>query len=502
MTNFAKKNYTKKNDLKRLQMEQMATEEQMKNQKRFLVCVLAGLCVMIPARRVFAQQVTEIHNIMVENEQTPVDTMPEGGTSDETEPDETKPDNATPDDMTQDETKPDDGTSGDETQDDSEPDTPAEELPLPEKVVGLRTTCQSDTKVLLEWDDSEGAAYYKVYRSVGDGAYKLLGETTLAAYTDKSAPDGKTYQYKVIPYNEEKKKGGGAAVHLNRTQAVNIKSQKYSYLQMQTDMMQLTRQYSDYCQQTAIGKSVQGRMIYDFAIGSPNAAESLLVVSTLHAREYICSAVLMRELEYYLSNYNKSVGGSKPADVLENMQIHYVVMSNPDGVTISQTKNARWKANARGVDLNNNFPAKPFNVGGKRGASGYSGKKALSEPETQAIVTLTKQLKSHQELRGVVNYHAMGQIVFDSCSDKKLKGATQKMYQIARQLTGYRDAGGYSSGKSKPVGGSYREYVMDFLGIPSITIEVGSTIAPCAYWEYNSVFQKNKLVVLKIADAL
>lgn len=281
----------------------------MKNQKRFLVCVLAGLCVMVPARRVFAQQVTETHHILAENEQTTADTMPDDGTSDETEPDDTKPDNAaqndtTPDDTKPDETGPDDGISGDETQDDSEPDTPAEELPLPEKVTGLHTTCQSHTKVLLEWDDSEGAAYYKVYRSAGGGAYELLGETTLAAYTDKSAPDGATYQYKVIPYNEEKKKGGGAAVRLNRTQAVNIRSQKYSYSQMQTDMMQLSRQYSDYCQLTAIGKSVQGRMIYDFAIGSPNAAESLLVVSTLHAREYICSVVLMRELEYYLSNYN------------------------------------------------------------------------------------------------------------------------------------------------------------------------------------------------------
>lgn len=75
------------------------------------------------------------------------------------------------------------------------------------------------------------------------------------------------------------------------------------------------------------------------------------------------------------------------------------------------------------------------------------------------------------------------------------------MYLIARKLTGYRSAGGYSSG-TRSSGGSYREYVMDLLGLPSITIEVGSTIAPCSYWEYDSIFRKNKLVVLKIADAL
>lgn len=497
----------------------------MKNQKRLLVCTLAVLCVLVQAQPAFAQQ-----TILAESEQKDAG-LPRDETREGEPSDGIKPEDDTQEDETSDSPKPEDDTSGDETKDDTKPEDeatngaesddetkpedgetpeddtteeqePEEPVRQPDKVSGLRTTCQSDTKVLLEWDASEGAAFYKVYRAVGNDAYKILGETKHTAYTDKSATSGKTYKYKVLPYNAKKKRGEGATVHLNRTQAVNIKTQKYTYLQMQTDMQQLSKQYSDYCRLTAIGKSVQGRTIYDFAIGSPNAAESLLVVSTLHAREYICCTVLMRELEYYLSHYNKSVGGSKPADVLKNMQIHYIVMSNPDGVTISQTKNARWKSNARGVDLNRNFPAKPFNIGGQRGSSGYSGKKALSEPETQAIAALTKKLKSQQKLRGVVNYHAMGQIVFGDCSDKKLKSATQRMYQITRQLTGYRDAGGYSSGNSKPIGGAYREYVMDFLGIPSITIEVGSTIAPCSYWEYNSAFQKNKLVVLKIAEAL
>ena len=35
---------------------------------------------------------------------------------------------------------------------------------------------------------------------------------------------------------------------------------------------------------------------------SPDAEESLLIVSTLHAREYICSAVMMKEIQYYLEN--------------------------------------------------------------------------------------------------------------------------------------------------------------------------------------------------------
>lgn len=132
-------------------------------------------------------------------------------------------------------------------------------------------------------------------------------------------------------------------------------------------MQELAQQYSDYCEMTKIGTSVQGRGIYDFAIGNPDAEESLLIVSTLHAREYICSAVMMKEIQYYLENYNRTVGGVKMSNVLKKMQIHYIVMANPDGVTISQTKHSRWKSNGRGVDLNRNFPAKHFISGGKKG---------------------------------------------------------------------------------------------------------------------------------------
>ena len=80
-----------------------------------------------------------------------------------------------------------------------------------------------------------------------------------------------------------------------------------------------------------------------------------------------------------------------PTNTLKNMQIHYIVMANPDGVTISQTKHATWKSNGRGVDLNRNFPTKKFVVGGKPGAQSYSGKKALSEPETYAVERIDAQ---------------------------------------------------------------------------------------------------------------
>lgn len=392
------------------------------------------------------------------------------------------------------------GTNQDGTnQDDSNQDGADQPVPIPSKITGLRTTSLSQTKVKIEWNACENAAY-TIYRKQGSGAYHKLATTEKPSYTDKKIKEGKNYHYKIVAYNTLDQEGEAATIAFSNAAIVKIASQKYTYAQMKQQMKMLKNKYSDYCEMTEIGSSVKGRSLYDFTIGSPDADSSVLVVGTLHAREYICAAVLMQEIEYYLSNYNCRIGGMKPADVLENTQIHYVVMANPDGVEISQKSYARWKSNARGVDLNRNFPIKKFVSGGTKGAEGYSGKKALSEPESRAIAALTVKLKTKQKLQGVINYHAMGRIIYGSCSSKKIAKDTKTMYQIAKRETNYIAAP--ESSKTKSPGGQYREYVMYLLGIPSITIEVGKTWAPCSYYEYKTEFLKNKNVVLKITKAI
>ena len=385
-------------------------------------------------------------------------------------------------------------------QDGMNSDDAEQSVPIPSKITGLRTTSQTQTKVKIEWNACENAAAYTIYRKQGSGAYHELATAEKPSYTDKKIKEGKNYHYKIVAYNTLNQEGEAATIAFSNAAIVKIASQKYTYAQMKQQMKMLKNKYSDYCEMTEIGSSVKGHSLYDFTIGSPDADSSVLVVGTMHAREYICATVLMQEIEYYLSNYNCMIGGMKPADVLENTQIHYVVMANPDGVEISQKSYARWKSNARGVDLNRNFPTKKFVSGGTKGAEGYSGKKALSEPESRAIAVLTVKLKTKQKLQGVINYHAMGRIIYGSCSSKKIAKDTKTMYQIAKRETNYIAAP--ESSKTKSPGGQYREYVMYLLGIPSITIEVGKTWAPCFYYEYKTEFLKNKNVVLKITKAI
>ena len=173
----------------------------------------------------------------------------------------------------------------------------------------------------------------------------------------------------------------------------------YSYKELKTDLKQLQKKYKDHCQVNVIGKTADKRNLYEVVIGNPNAKKHLLVIGNLHAREHMTVQLCMKQIEYYLNNYNKKINGKKVSATLNKVAIHYVPSCNPDGTAISQKgfnairnkslrnglrrmggSSSKWKANARGVDLNRNWKV-AFKKAGKKGSSGYRGPKAASEKE-------------------------------------------------------------------------------------------------------------------------
>jgi protein MpaA len=131
-----------------------------------------------------------------------------------------------------------------------------------------------------------------------------------------------------------------------------------------------------------LGHSLEGRPIVAFEVGDPGASRRELVVGCVHGDETAGIAVA-RRLEH-----------ASPV----GLDLWIVPVLNPDGVA------ARTRGNARGVDLNRNFPWrwKPL-----RGLV-YSGPRPLSEPESQAAYRLIRQFRPqvsiwfHQPL-GVVD---------------------------------------------------------------------------------------------------
>ena len=110
----------------------------------------------------------------------------------------------------------------------------------------------------------------------------------------------------------------------------------YSYGELQKDLKQLKKKYKNRCQVNVIGKSEDKRSLYEVVIGNPDAKKHLLVMGNLHAREHMTVQLCMKQIEYYLSNYNKKISGKKVSATLDKVAIHYVPSCNPDGTAISQ----------------------------------------------------------------------------------------------------------------------------------------------------------------------
>ena len=236
----------------------------------------------------------------------------------------------------------------------------------------------------------------------------------------------------------------------------------YSYKELKTDLKQLQKKYRDHCQVNVIGKTADKRNLYEVVIGNPNAKKHLLVIGNLHAREHMTVQLCMKQIEYYLNNYNKKINGKKVSATLNKVAIHYVPSCNPDGTAISQKgfnairnkslrnglrrmggSSSKWKANARGVDLNRNW-----NVAFKK-------------------------------------------------AGKKVRNITTRMYKLAKSLTRYHLMPTESISVAR---GCSREYFLYKRNIPCITIEVGVGAAPLSGREFNSIWNKNKNVVIREAQ--
>lgn len=395
-------------------------------------------------------------------------------------------------------------------------------LQKPEKVKKLHLCSLGSDSAKLTWEKAKNAQYYLIYKKAGkSGKYKKIGRTKKNSYISKNLSFGTVYQYRVVPCKKKhgkKLKGPATQIRLYNKNIVARNHQKYTYKEMKEDITLLCQKYYGLVKSTIVGKSEDNRDIYDIYIGKKNAKKTLLVVSTLHAREYMCSLLSMSQIEYYLKNYYGTVEGEKVESIMNDVAIHYIPMANPDGVSISQEGFAAiqnpelkadlqrmggdtliWKANGRGVDLNRNFAYKHSEFG-TRGYAGYSGPSAMSEKEAQAIAGLVNRLTENGSLQGVVNYHAMGSIIFGDCKKKgDIKKVTKKMYKTACTVTGYASADGYGSSDPNGSAGNFREYLMYKKEIPNITIEIGYQTCPGPISEFSSIWEHNASLVLKEA---
>lgn len=298
---------------------------------------------------------------------------------------------------------------------------------------------------------------------------------------------------------------------------VSTNHMKYSYSELVSDINSLQKKYPNYVHYNVIGKSTDKRNLYEVVLGNPDAKKHLLVIANLHAREYMTIQLSMAQIERYCQNYNKKINKKLVSKTLGSVAIHYIPSANPDGTAISQygfgairnnkwkkaLKNMsggsyRWKSNARGVDLNRNWPI-AWKHSGSRGSAGYRGPKAASEPEIKAMIRWVNRIQKRGKIVGVVSYHSTGSILYGRCAGQassQVKKQTTRMYKLAESLTGYglmpTESISYARGCS-------REYFLYKKNIPCITLEVGYGACPLGAGEFPSIWKKNKDLVIREA---
>ncbi|XP_069703169.1 carboxypeptidase D isoform X3 [Periplaneta americana] len=128
----------------------------------------------------------------------------------------------------------------------------------------------------------------------------------------------------------------------------------------------------------SIGKSVQGRDLwvmvvsaspYEHMIGKPDVK----YVANMHGNEAVGRELMLHLIHYLVTSYNTD---PYIKWLLDNTRIHILPSMNPDGFEVAregQCDGGQGRYNARGFDLNRNFPDY-FKQNNKRG-----------QPETDAV---------------------------------------------------------------------------------------------------------------------
>jgi len=276
----------------------------------------------------------------------------------------------------------------------------------------------------------------------------------------------------------------------------------YTYDQMVEDMIAFEQAYPELVELEIVGYSEWGTQIPVMRIGNADAQHHVLLHGSIHAREYFTTWLLMAMVDYWLDRDLESYG---------DVCYHIIPMVNPDGVSIAQsgvlpeellwiyrsdvqngytsddltTYAQNWKANGQGVDLNRNYPTNWMQEDARSQPSSerYRGSEPFSAAETKALRDYTRKYP----FAATVSYHTTGSVIYYEYGWKQpVNSLSKSLAKALSELTGYYVLG-YND--AEPTG--YKDWVIDSLDIPSVTMEIGSGAMPLDDRELYALFARN-----------
>ena len=233
-----------------------------------------------------------------------------------------------------------------------------------------------------------------------------------------------------------------------------------------------------------LGKSYLGKNIYCFKVSFTDKP-TVICQYAMHAREHITALLCLKHVEYY-ARKNK-VG-----------TVYFIPTINPDGIQIAQTKNPLYKANFRGVDLNVNFDARwakgVTNVF-TAGQENYVGECPFSEVESKILRDFTLKVMPD----ATISYHSKGEeIYYEFFQDKN---RLKRDFAFAKTIS---KCCGYNIKSTPNSCGGYKDWCVQKLKIPALTIEVGSDKLkhPISHWHLRKINKKTKNVLNQAIEFL
>lgn len=284
----------------------------------------------------------------------------------------------------------------------------------------------------------------------------------------------------------------------------------YSHSNMLDDLGKLKNVFPE-MEIVNIGKSVLGRSIPAVKVGT--GSKQIHYNGSFHANEWITSLLLMVFIEKYLeaNSLGKSLGGVNVSEIYKKTSLWIVPMVNPDGVDLVQngfladnnpyyrlvlkanqgsTNFKNWKANIRGVDLNDQFPANWEREYNRRETKGpaplnYPGSSPLSEPEAKAMADFTEE----NDFQMVIAFHAQGEEIY--WGYEKLEPPESQI--IVRK---FQKKSGYRAIRYVLSDAGYKDWFIYKWRRPGFTVECGLGQNPLPLSQFWSIWAKAGSIML------
>ncbi|WP_160848336.1 M14 family metallopeptidase [Pontibacillus yanchengensis] len=274
---------------------------------------------------------------------------------------------------------------------------------------------------------------------------------------------------------------------------------KYDSNSCMNHLVELQRKYP-FIKLNVIGTSLLGTPIYELSVGE--GVKKIHWNGSFHANEWITTPLLLKSLERFCHAIAEDIliDEDYAQSIYHQTKLSVVPMVNPDGVDLfhhgssvagmykpvvekinNQYKHVTftsWKANIRGVDLNNQFPAH-WEIEQKRkpllpSFRDFPGYYPLSEPESRAMY----QLSIQHSFDRVLAFHSQGEVIYYGYNQAE-PSRSKEVVEDFQRISGYLPIRTIDSHAG------YKDWYIQHFKKEAYTVEVGKGINPLPWSTFN-----------------